>query len=98
MLISKRKFENTRITPDENKITVKRVKINHDKNNNCSYSYYNVDNTIQVLSNSIDKLSICLTPNKENVNVSYVDVKTEAKTSDDGVFQLTIRFGSMHVD
>lgn len=100
IIIPKRKLENSRIELDERKNTVKRVKLNHDSNNNNNNCYhcYNIADTIHVLSDSIDKLSICLTPKKENIDASHVNIQTETKTSGDGVFQLTIRLQSMDVE
>lgn len=99
MLISKRKLESLRIAFDKCENTVKRIKLNHDFSNSINgYHCHNVDDTMHVLPNSVDKLSICLTPKQENIDKSHTNIQTKSYTSNEGVFQLTIQFQSMHVD
>jgi len=95
IFISKKpELENKRTAAHEGKNTVKRAKLNHHSNNN---GHRTNDKIIEILSKSVEKLSLSMTTKKANNNPSYVNIQSKSNESDDALFQLTTQFQSMHL-
>lgn len=91
----KPELENKRTAADEDKNTAKRAKLNHHSNNNCHRTN---DKTIEILSKSVEDLSLYMTTKKANIkNTSYVNIQSKSNGSGDALFQLTTQFQSMHL-